>query len=172
MRRCFSGFSYLFLSKRHGTRENGYLPTTHWGKIIVKNVRRAHFYFPGRSCYVLTDLAGVRSVWWSDAQLCTVHISCRRQRRGGGRDVWLGTPRKKLLQNQALAVVYIQPSCPRNTCIGKRSKFSLQVSLKKKNATRVGKNFLDSFHLPCMWMCMCMFVGRVGKGGDGSPFNL
>lgn len=74
------------------TRENSDLPLTRWGKVIIKNVRLAHFYFPGRSCHVLGDLAAMRSVWWSSAQVCAVHISWRRERRGGGKDVGLRTP--------------------------------------------------------------------------------
>jgi len=30
------------------------------------------------------------------------------------------------------------------------------------------KNFLDLFHLPCMWMHMCV----CGEGGQRSTFNL
>lgn len=73
------------------TRKNGYLPLTCWVKAITKNARPAHFYFPGRSCHVLSDLAAMKSVWQSDAQVCTAHINSRRKKRGG-KDAWLRTP--------------------------------------------------------------------------------
>lgn len=65
----------------------------------------------------------------------------------------------EVLAELSCSILYTHPSCPRNICFGKLSKFSFQASLEKKNiATRVEKNILDSFHSPCMWMCLCVFA--------------
>lgn len=71
------------------SRENGYL--TCWLKAIIENVGPARFYFPDRSCHVLSDLAAMRSVWQSSAQMCTAHSNSRRKKRGG-KDAWLRIP--------------------------------------------------------------------------------
>lgn len=79
----------------------------------------------------------------------------------------------EVLAELSSSILYTHPSCPRNICFGKLSKFSFQASLEKK------KYYYQSWEkhfglIPFttyvdVSVCVCV-VG--GEGGEGSTFNL
>lgn len=151
---------YLFLREPHKLEKMAVFPQTCWRKGTTKTVRPVHFYFLGRCCHVLSDSRAVRSVWWSNSQACTIHISYGMERRGG-KDVLIRT--WKFSQSRALAIIYFRPYCPRNICIGKLSKFFFQVSLEKKMLPELRKTFwTHSIYHVYGCLCVCLH-GRWGR---------
>lgn len=74
----------------------------------------------------------------------------------------------EVLAELSCSILYTHPSCPRNICFGKLSKFSFQASLEKKKILlpELRKTFwTHSIHHVCGCVCVCLRGRRGGRRG-------